>query len=232
MYPINLDIAGKLCVVIGGGSVAMRKIHGLLSAGAKVLVISPELRGDKAKSLQGADWRELAETIDWMPGEYREGTLQDICQREKPVLVFAATNSAEVNEMAAAEAKKLGILVNCATSRETCDFQVPSRVQRGNLLLTISTGGLSPALSKLIRKDLERHYGPAFAKWLTVVDSLRQELKERVADTKEREEFWSETMDEIGDDLLMMARYGDIGQIEKLIRDRMKQFEEAYNVTR
>lgn len=221
MYPINLDITDKLCVVIGGGGVAMRKIHGLLSAGARVLVISPELRGDKAKSLQCADWNGLAETIDWMPGEYTEGMLKEVCRDEQPVLVFVATNSPETNEMAAAEAREMGILVNCATSRDMCDFQVPSRVQRGDLLLTVSTGGLSPAVSKLVRRDLEGHYGPDFARWLTMMDSLRQELKERVADTKERESFWSKTMDEIGDELLKMVRRGDIAQAELFIRERM-----------
>lgn len=232
MYPINLDITGRLCVVIGGGSVAMRKIHGLLSAGAKVLVISPELRGDKAKNLKDADWSGLAETIDWMPSEYTKGMLKEICCDECPILVFAATDSPEINEMAAAEAKEQGILVNCVTSKETCDFQVPSKVQRGDLLLTVSTGGLSPAVSKLIRRDLEKHYSPEFAQLLAVMDNLRQELKERIADTKEREKFWSKTMDEIGDELLNMVRHGDIELVEKRIRNEMEHLKGACDGTR
>ena len=129
LYPLNLDLSGKSCVVIGGGQVAERKVKGLVAAGAVVTVIAPAV----ADPLQA--------------GAYAYGMLAPY----QPLLVFCAADSATANREAAREAKQLRALVNAAAQPEVTDFQVPSRVVRGDLLLTVSTGGDSPAFSRLLR---------------------------------------------------------------------------------
>ena len=127
-----------------------------------------------------------------------------------------------VNRQVADEAHSIGALVNSATDKENCDFQVPSSVHRGDMLLTVSTGGGSPAFSRLMRKDLEKQYGEDFGKWLAIQEDLRNTLKEKVKDTKKREKFWHKLVDENGENLLDFIRAGELEQAEQLVERCMK----------
>ena len=178
MYPINLSIEGKLCFVVGGGRVALRKIRGLLAERAMVTVIAPEIIPELTELWQEKD-------IFWCKEPFQVGKNMLLGAH----LVFCATDSAMVNRQAADEAHSIGALVNSATDKEDCDFQVPSSVHRGDMLLTVSTGGGSPAFSRLMRKDLEKQYGEDFGKWLAIQEDLRNTLKEKVKDTKKREKL-------------------------------------------
>ena len=132
LYPINLDIENKNCVVIGGGEVALRKIRGLLEAGALVKVIAPEIcAGVEELSKRGE--------ISLVREKFSEGLIGD------ELILIAATDNPEVNRQAAELARQKKILVNVV---EGCgDFDVPSRIRRDDFLLTISTGANSPAFS-------------------------------------------------------------------------------------
>lgn len=222
MYPINLDIKGKLCVVIGGGHVAWRKVKTLLEEKARIVVVAPELRDDTLKGENAPTWDLEGTSVSWLMRKYHRGLLAEISEERLPVLVFAATDKAEVNREIAEEANELGILVNCVTDKELCDFQVPSRVQRGDLIFTVSTGGGSPAFSRLLRKDLEKQYNDNFGKWLAVQEKLREKLKATVEDTKVREKFWRKLMEENGDELLQLIRESKIKQAEQLVERCMK----------
>ena len=160
LYPINLDIDGKACVVIGGGEVALRKIRGLLAAGARVKVIAPEVC---------AEVEELAQR-----GEItltRENFSEDMLGDE--LILIAATDNPEVNRRAA-QAKN--ILVNVVEGAGG-NFNVPSTIRRGELLLTISTGANSPAFSKFIRQMLEAELDENFGAGLEIISRWRRELK-------------------------------------------------------
>lgn len=217
MYPINLNVTGKLCIVVGGGHVALRKVKSLLNAGADVTVISPELRGD--------DWfglvmsiRENGGVLQCMSQPYVKGMLKEMERR--PLLVFCAADSPKINAEAAQDANDLGILVNCADDKERCDFQVPSNVHRGNLILSVATSGSSPAFSRLLRKELESLYTEDFSRWIEVMEKLRQELQENSStDTRQRERFWHELMNEKGQLLLKLIREGKIEIAEEEIRN-------------
>lgn len=148
-FPINLDITGRLCVVIGGGQVAFRKVKALVGCNAKVKVISPVV-------LEAFTPLEAGGAITVDRRGYEPGDLQDA------FLVFAATDSGQVQEDVAQEAYERKILFNSADDPARCDFQIPAKVRHGDLLLTISTGGASPALSKCIREQLEQQFGPEY----------------------------------------------------------------------
>lgn len=155
-YPVNLKIAGRHCLVVGGGSVAARKVESLLFCGARIVVVSP----DAVEAIQ-----RLAEgdRINWQRRPYRPGDL------DGAFLAIAATDRPEVQRQIAEDAANLPVLLNCVDDPSVCDFQVPSQLRRGELLITISTGGASPGLSRQIRERLEREFGREYG---TVVDLL------------------------------------------------------------
>ncbi len=163
LYPVNLDIRKQLCLVIGGGRVASRKVASLLPCGAVVRVISPVAE----KTII-----ELARTglLEWQQREYLSGDLQGA------KLVFAATDNREVQEQVVAEANDAGILVNVITSPDACTFQIPASLRRGDLLITVATGGGSPALAARIRRDLEVIYGPEYGLLVGLMADVREEI--------------------------------------------------------
>lgn len=163
LYPVNLDLQGKLCLVVGGGAVAERKVAGLLTAGATVRVVSPELT---ATLRQCAD----AGRITWLAQEF---TPEDVAEA---FLVFAATDSAAVQEAIHRAARQMNCLVNRADAPEQCDFHVPAVVRRGDLLLSISTSGASPALAAALKSRLEREIGDEYAALAKLLAVLRSRL--------------------------------------------------------
>lgn len=163
MYPVFLDISSKLCVVIGGGRVACRKVAGLLAAGARVRVISPEV----VPELAG-----LAEEkrIEWQQRTYVDQDLKDA------FLVFAATDDGATQEAVSRRAGKEGQLVNVADDPASCNFQVPAVCRRGDLTIAVSTNGKSPALAAMIREELEAHYGEEYEALLDIMAQVRSRL--------------------------------------------------------
>lgn len=162
-YPVNLDIADKYCIVVGGGRVAYRKICSLLGCGALVTVISPQV-------LPEIELLAERNEVLLIRRAYREGDL------ENGVLVFAATDNPGVQAMVAREARQRHILLNSADDPGRCDFQVPAKVRRGELLITISTGGGSPAISRMIRMELEEQFGPEYSVLIFLFSAIRDDL--------------------------------------------------------
>ena len=141
-YPIFLDLSGKPVLVAGAGKVGLRKIKGLLEAGARVTVVAPRAEAE-LESLP----------VTWQRRRFRNSDLRGA------VLAFAATDDRKANHAVAAEAKRLGIPVNVADALSECDFLVPARVRKGNLQIAVSAGGRSPRLAAELRRKLERLLG-------------------------------------------------------------------------
>ena len=200
-YPINLRVAGKKCAVVGGGAVACRKIKSLLAAGAEVTVFSPELTAELAEMVKKKQFNYIARP-------YQKGDLKGF------FLVICATDNTTVNQAVSAEAERLGILANVVDVPELGNFSVPAQVKRGDLLLTVSTGGKSPAMAKKLRQELAKQYGEEYGEYLDMLDKIRRELKQRLATSKQRELFWRETIDE---NVLALLRQGRIQEAEAVI---------------
>ena len=141
-YPVFWDIAGKKCIVVGGGEVAERKVQRLIDCGAEVLVISPEL------TLELVRLREK-KMITHIAGVYAVEFLYGA------VLVVGATDDEKINAAISSDARQKGIPVNIVDDPQKCDFILPSIVERGDLVIAIGTGGKSPALSRHLREELE-----------------------------------------------------------------------------
>lgn len=179
-YPVFLNLAGKRCLVVGGGRVAERKCVSLIKAGAKITVVSPEL----TPKLKLYDEQGLIKHIN---RPYRSSDIKSA------FIVIAAASSAETNERIFNDAKAASQdnllpdkLLNIADNPALCSFIVPSVVKRGQLTIAISTGGASPAIAKSIRKELQALYGPKFTKYLTRVKKAREKVVAETPDKKER----------------------------------------------
>lgn len=201
-YPIFLNLKDKRCVVVGGGKVAERKVLSLLKAKANITVISPELTKRLGKE-------KTKGNIKHLPRAYKREDLKGA------FLVIAATSSAAVNTKVARDAGEIheSPLLNVVDAPSECNFIAPSTVQRGPLTIAISTSGTSPAVAKAIRKELERLYGPEFAKYLRFFKKIRTKAMKEIQDKKERENFLKELASE--------------GRIKML---REKGFQEARRV--
>ncbi|MFB9327263.1 bifunctional precorrin-2 dehydrogenase/sirohydrochlorin ferrochelatase [Paenibacillus aurantiacus] len=161
-YPLYLDLYGKRCIVVGGGQIAERKTRGLIEGGAdRVTIISPIVTPGLAKMA------ELG-SIRWERREYQE---KDVTGA---TLVFAATDSRTVNEKIVRDGRAAGALLNQADEAADGDFIVPAAVRRGAMLLSVSTGGMSPTLAMRIRGELERRYGEPYAWWIERLGELRK----------------------------------------------------------
>jgi precorrin-2 dehydrogenase/sirohydrochlorin ferrochelatase len=163
MYPVLLDIAGKLCVVIGGGSVAERKVQGLLESGASVRVVSPAVTSELA-GLAGQG------RVEWRKTKYTNDDL------EGAVLVFAATDDREVQALISREAEVNGQLLNVVDDPDSCSFHVPATMRRGDLTLAVSTNGKSPAVAALVKQQLEGEFGPEYDTLLQVMSFVRKHI--------------------------------------------------------
>lgn len=169
-YPIQFDVAGRKCVVAGGGKVAARKAKGLLDAGARVVVVSP----DGAAGLrEHTDLRVIRR-------RFRASDLRGAA------LAIAATDDEDVNRRVSAAARKLHIPVNVVYRPELCSFIVPAVLRRGRLAVAVSTEGASPMLAARLRKELEQQYGAEYADFLDVLAEMRPQVRARVADPARR----------------------------------------------
>lgn len=210
LYPLNVDLSGRSLILVGGGRVAERKACSILSAGteASICVIAPKV----TSVLQE---HAAAGRLCWKQTCYADGML------EGAFLAYAATNLREVNAAVASEAKRRGIPVNVIDDPAASTFQVPASIRRGELMLSVSTAGGSPALSRAIRMELEEMYPPAFGVWLERVSSLRVELQESVSSSSARARFWHTAL---RPDILTMVRHGAMEKAEVELRNAALDF--------
>ncbi len=202
LYPVNLKLAGRRCAVVGGGAVAERKTRLLIAADAAVTVFSPAITPGLASLMEDRH-------LTWVSRAYAPGDLYNF------FLVFCATDQPDTNRQAAAEARTAGGLVNCADAPELSDFYVPAHIVHGDLLITVSTGGGSPALARRLKEEIAARYGPEYGHYLDLIAKLRPEIKGRLSTAREREKFWRETIDH---EALCLIKSGKFSEAEERIR--------------
>jgi len=158
-FPINLNISGKLCVVVGGGKVGERKVKNLLNYGAKVRVVSLDFT-DELLALDGS--------IEIVRSRYKKEYI------EGALLIFIATNDKSLNLQISKDSKALSIPVNIATEPNLCDFTLPSVITRGELQIAVSTDGKSPALSRVIKGKIEQDFGSEYETLTNIMGKIRE----------------------------------------------------------
>jgi precorrin-2 dehydrogenase len=186
-YPVLLNLNGRRCVIVGGGHVAARKVSDLLDEGADIIIVAPMLHSAFAGFLDRVQiWQR----------EYMSGMLAEV----RPFLVFAATDSPEVNQQVVREAQAVGALVDSVDSdinasdmdgvRVNSDFSSMAGFRRGPLTIAVATGGASPALAAHLRRKLESAVGPEYATLAQWLAELRPLVREKIASEAIRAELW------------------------------------------
>lgn len=208
VYPVNLNIKDKKCIVVGGGNVAERKVKSLLRANAAVNVISPNL----TPTLQDL---VMKKKVNYIARNYQAGDIKGC------FLVICATDSKEINKIVAEEADNLGLLFNVIDDSKESNFTVPAVINRNDLIITVSTNGKSPAVAKQIKEELSQMYGEEYGYFLKIIAKYRQELKSNAKSSKDRENFWRTNMNK---DILTMLKDGRLNEAEAKIKDAIGSF--------
>ena len=181
-YPVNLVLTGRHVVIIGGGAVAARKCKGLLAAGARVTLVAPDLDPSLAQLCRDG-------LIHHRSRAYHSGDL------DGAFLAFAATGDASVNRAVADEAATRGIMADIVDAPEISSFTTPATVCRGDLTITISTGGKSPALAARLRAELEEQFGPEYGTALELLGAIREKLLTEKGNTAYNKELFNALLD-------------------------------------
>ncbi len=202
-YPLFLNIRNKKCLVIGGGSVATRKVYSLLEAGADIHVISPKITHKLNKLVK-------EKKIKYLPRYYEKGDLENFS------LVFSATGDKVVNKLIAEEARVENVLLNTIDEPELCDFIVPSSITRDDLIIAISTSGKSPLLARKIRIRLEGLFGKEYGEFIRIIGAVRAKLLTKKEDFKYNRKLLEKLIDS---KLLQFICEGDKDGIDTLIKD-------------
>lgn len=193
-YPISLNIEDKLCLVVGGGAVAERKVYSLLECGARVKVVSPALTGAL---------KELAEAgnIDYRPGEYAVEDLEGV------FLVITATDSPQANHRVAAHCFERNLLVNAVDDPPNGNFFVPAVVRRGSLQLAVSTDGKSPLLARRIREHLDTVFSPEFGPLVEFLGAMREDIIRNITDDASKKTILAGLVDRQALDLMLEGQF-------------------------
>ena len=197
LYPVNLVVSGKRCLVVGGGRIAARKIEALVAADAIVHVVAPTI-ADEIKARGAVTWEERAYEVGEAAG-YR--------------LVMTAADDPEVNRQVFEDGEAAGVWVNSADDPANCSFTLPAIVRRGPLLVTVSTGGHSPALASWLRARLEREVGPEYEAVLEILSAEREAMHTAGRSTEGLD--WISALDS---DMLDLVRSGRVTEARERLR--------------
>jgi len=192
----------KLCVVVGGGRVAERKVRSLLKAGAKVKVVGPELTPSLSR------FKEEGQIV-YRPRRFRSGDLRGA------FLAFAATDDRKTNGQVFRQALKLRLPVNVVDDPAHSSFIIPSLVEQGDLLVAISTSGQSPALAKALRQKLQKEIGPEYSYLLKLLGAVRRKILPLGLGQDRNQKIFRKL---VRDDLLSLIRKRDRQGLETRLR--------------
>lgn len=201
LYPVYLKLDQKLCLVVGGGKVAERKICSLLECGALVRVVSPQV----TPLIEQCSRQKKLELI---PRQYQSSDLDDA------FLVFAATNQPQINHRIVEDCRLRNLPINVVDNPAECNFTVPSVIRRGKLSIAVSTGGASPLMAAQIRRQLEGQFGPEYGEFLEILGDVRQRVLSEVADIEERQAIFRKLIES---DILELLK----GKKHDLIKERI-----------
>lgn len=195
-YPVNLVVAGRRCLVIGGGRVAVHKVAALLEAGAEVTVVAPEI-----------DERISSTAVRCERRPYRSGEVAGYR------LAIAATGDPDVNQRIFDDGEAAGVWINAADDPERCSFILPARVRQGRLTVTVSTGGASPALAAWLRSRLADELGPEYDQLIGVLAEVRADIQAEGRSTESVD--WRAALDS---GILELIRAGRLDAAKERVR--------------
>jgi siroheme synthase-like protein len=196
-YPVNLVLDDQPCLVVGAGRVAARKAEGLLACGARVHVVAAQV-DSHVRALEGLSWEERP---------YQRGDVGGYR------LVIAATDDPAVNRAVYEDGEAEGIWVNSADDPASCAFTLPSVIRQGTVMVTVSTGGRSPALSAWLGARLAEQLGPEYGVLSDLLSAERERLKAAGRSTEGLD--WQKALDS---DMLDLVRSGQVDRARERLQ--------------
>lgn len=205
LYPININLAGKLCLIVGGGKVAERKVTSLLEYEPVLRLVSPQAE----KSIQQ---RASEGDLQWIPRKFADQDLDGV------FMVFIATNNTQINQNIAELCRARGILVNAVDDPPNCDFFLPSVLRRDSLVVSVSTEGKSPLYAARLRRELEAIITEEHGQYVDMLGKLRQEVKNSGLDIEQRKQILDKL---VNSDILELIQAGLDEKVEERIKECM-----------
>ena len=199
-YPVNLVVAGRRCVVVGAGRIAARKVDGLLAAGADVHVVAPRL-GDQVRA-----WRDEGR-ITVAERAFQSGDLDGAW------LATAATDDHVANRVVFEAGDSRGVWVNSADDPDNCSFTLMSVIRRGDLVVTVGTGGRSPALATWLKERITAELGPEYETLVELLSDARDAMQAEGRSTEDAD--WKRALDS---GMLDLIRAGRVADAKELLR--------------
>jgi siroheme synthase-like protein len=197
LYPVQVRLAGRRCLVVGGGRVAARKARGLLACGAVVTVVAPEV-GDELDGLDGVTCERR---------RYRSGEVADYR------LAITATGDPEVDGEVFRDGERLGVWVNAADDPDHCSVVLPAVARRGPIVATFSTSGRSPAMASWLRRRYEDELGPEHLVLLDLLAEERDRIRREGHPTEGLD--WQQALDS---GMLELVREGNLAEAKERLQ--------------
>src|SRR5687767_8022736 len=207
-YIACLRLTGRRCVVVGGGSIGLEKVEGLLACDGRVVLVAPSA-GPELEALAAEG------SIEWVRREYETGDL------EGTFIAIAATDDTDVNIRVFNDAERRAMLVNVVDVPPLCNFILPAILRTGPLAIAISTAGASPALAKRIKRQIADEFGEPYARLAVLLNEARGWAKGTLPTYQDRKEFFEGIVN--GDpDPVALLRAGDEAAVRALIADAQR----------
>ncbi len=179
--PIFFNISNRLCIVIGGGDVATRKVTMLLKANAAITLISPAVCPELQTMI-------TANEIQYLDAAFDPAQLEGAC------LVIAATDDEDVNEQVSIAAKAANIPVNVVDAPALCTFTMGSIIDRSPIVIAVSSEGNAPVLARYIRTKIETMLPSAYGRIAAIAGEFRDQVKEKFNSIQARRIFWEDIL--------------------------------------
>lgn len=203
LFPAFLNLTARKCLVIGGGTVAERKVKTLLRCQAEIHVVSPDLTSYLSDLV-------VQDQIIYFARKFLPEDLKN------KFLIISAAGDREVNSFLASQLFENNFLLNIVDEPEKGNFFVPAVAQRGKLQIAVSTSGASPLLARKLRKQLEMQFGPEYERLLDILFEVRGEVIKRTSDTGKRKEIYQAIIES---DILELIKNRD----EVKVKERVNQ---------
>ncbi len=179
--PIFFNISNRLCIVVGGGEIATRKVNMLLKANGQIRLVSPSVCAELQAMI-------LANKIQHLEAEFEPSQLEGAC------LVIAATDDEAVNEAVSMAAKAQNVPVNVVDAPALCTFTMGSIIDRSPIIIAVSSEGNAPVLARYIRSKIETMLPSAYGRIAAIAGEFRDQVKEKFSSVQARRIFWEDIL--------------------------------------
>jgi precorrin-2 dehydrogenase/sirohydrochlorin ferrochelatase len=213
LYIACLRLSGRPCLVVGGGSVGLEKVDGLLACDGEVTLVSPDAVPElESYAAEGS--------IRWERRDFADADLDD------RFLAIAATSNTEVNIAVYEGAERRAMLVNVVDVPPLCNFILPAIVRNGPLAIAISTAGASPALAKRMKREIAENFGEPYARLAEILNEARGWAKATLPTYQDRKEFF-ESIVNGNPDPVELLRDGREDEVRALVESAKAGLEPA-----